>query len=106
MCGIVGYIGSRQSSAILIEGLIKLEYRGYDSAGLAVFDGTQTNVVRSEGKLANLIRLTTEKPVPGTLGIGTPVGRHMENPTSKTRIPTPRGRLPWFITESSRIILN
>ena len=70
MCGIVGYIGSRSCSEILIEGLIKLEYRGYDSAGLAVFDGSKTNVVRSEGKLANLIRLTLEQPVPGSLGIG------------------------------------
>ena len=46
MCGIVGYIGHRQSSEILLRGLERLEYRGYDSAGLAVFDGNQTKVVR------------------------------------------------------------
>ena len=54
MCGIVGYIGQQACSNILLRGLERLEYRGYDSAGLAIFDGDSTRVVRSVGKLINL----------------------------------------------------
>ncbi len=70
MCGIVGYVGEQQSAPILVSGLKKLEYRGYDSAGLAVVNGGTLNVVRATGKLKNLeARIGTEPPV-GTLGIG------------------------------------
>ena len=70
MCGIVGYIGHRQSSEILLRGLERLEYRGYDSAGLAVFDGSQTKVVRSVGKLVKLSEALQQTPLSGTSGIG------------------------------------
>ena len=70
MCGIVGYVGQRQAASILVAGLKKLEYRGYDSAGIAVVDGGKLHVVRASGKLKNLeARLATEHPA-GTLGIG------------------------------------
>jgi len=70
MCGIVGYVGEQQSAPILVAGLKKLEYRGYDSAGLAVVNGGTLTVVRATGKLKNLeARMGAEPPV-GTLGIG------------------------------------
>ena len=47
MCGIVGYIGLRQAGPVLLDGLAKLEYRGYDSAGIAVYDGKEINIVKS-----------------------------------------------------------
>ncbi len=70
MCGIVGYIGSNQAPSILIDGLSKLEYRGYDSAGIAVFDGEKINVLKAKGRLANLVKLAIEHPLAGTVGIG------------------------------------
>ena len=70
MCGIVGYIGQQACSNILLRGLERLEYRGYDSAGLAIFDGDSTRVVRSVGKLINLGQRIAEAPLPGSMGIG------------------------------------
>ena len=71
MCGIVGYIGSQKAVPIILEGLRKLEYRGYDSAGLAVYcDDTQVAVRRAKGKLRNLEDAIRLSPVDGTFGIG------------------------------------
>ncbi len=70
MCGIVGYAGSRDATSVLLGGLRRLEYRGYDSAGVAVLTGKHTTVVRCQGKLAALERLLAENPPKGTLGIG------------------------------------
>ena len=54
MCGIVGYVGDKEASEFLIDGLRRLEYRGYDSAGIAVFDGEKINLTKKKGRLANL----------------------------------------------------
>src|SRR3712207_1691304 len=70
MCGIVGYIGKNQASSILVEGLSKLEYRGYDSAGVAIIDNDSINVTKCKGRLANLEEKLSESPLHGTIGIG------------------------------------
>jgi glutamine---fructose-6-phosphate transaminase (isomerizing) len=70
MCGIVGYVGPRIASPILLDGLKKLEYRGYDSAGLAIQTSRGVEVVRSVGKLDNLSRALEGRSFAGTVGVG------------------------------------
>jgi len=70
MCGIVGYVGREQAAPILLDGLQRLEYRGYDSAGAAVCDGEKVQVRKAAGRLERLARLVDEQPLPGVVGIG------------------------------------
>ena len=71
MCGIVGYIGHRDAKSVIIKGLRRLEYRGYDSAGIALFDGKNVKVTKTKGKVDDLeAKLKTEKNNKGTIGIG------------------------------------
>ena len=70
MCGIVGYIGDRSAASIILDGLRKLEYRGYDSAGIATLDHGSLETVRAKGKLINLEQQLNKTPLGGTLGIG------------------------------------
>lgn len=70
MCGIVGYVGDKQAADFLLEGLAKLEYRGYDSAGIAVFDGSSVRVEKSVGRLASLRDKIHDDMPQGTMGIG------------------------------------
>jgi len=70
MCGIVGYVGPKPVVSVIIDGLKKLEYRGYDSAGLAVVRNRQVQIRRAPGKLGNLARSLDAEPVNGEYGIG------------------------------------
>jgi len=70
MCGIVGYIGPQDATPIILNGLKRLEYRGYDSAGLAIYEAGRIEVRRDAGKLARLVELVHSSPVSGAPGIG------------------------------------
>ena len=70
MCGIVGYVGNKGAKSFLIDGLSKLEYRGYDSAGIAVLDGTSISLAKQKGRLSNLEGALKSKSSEGTIGIG------------------------------------
>ena len=69
MCGIVGYVGPRDSQAILLSGLARLEYRGYDSAGVAVVADGRLETRRAEGKLDRLVERLREQPLAGSYGV-------------------------------------
>jgi glucosamine--fructose-6-phosphate aminotransferase (isomerizing) len=70
MCGIIGYIGPKQATPLLIEGLRRMEYRGYDSAGVALYDGEAVEIRRAAGKIAKLEAAIAAEPVDGMVGIG------------------------------------
>jgi glucosamine--fructose-6-phosphate aminotransferase (isomerizing) len=70
MCGIVGYVGQHNASEIIVDGLRRLEYRGYDSAGLVVLDGGRLTIHRRPGKIADLAALLEGQPAPGGIGLG------------------------------------
>lgn len=69
MCGIVGYIGKQEAYPILIKGLQRLEYRGYDSAGIALINNGNLNVYKAKGKVADLVRFAEQQDIKGTIGI-------------------------------------
>ena len=70
MCGIVGYIGTCQAAPVLLDGLSKLEYRGYDSAGIAVYDGNKIQMQKAMGRLKVLEEMTQNgATLPGTVGM-------------------------------------
>ena len=71
MCGIVGYIGHREACPVIIKGLERLEYRGYDSAGIALFDGTDIRITKTKGKVRNLEeKIASDNNAKGNIGIG------------------------------------
>ncbi|MGB9639415.1 MAG: glutamine--fructose-6-phosphate transaminase (isomerizing) [Anaerolineales bacterium] len=70
MCGIVGYIGPQDATPIILQGLQRLEYRGYDSAGIAIYQDGQIHIRRDAGKISHLFELVRKNPISGNIGIG------------------------------------
>ena len=102
MCGIVGYVGPREAEPILVDGLRRLEYRGYDSAGVATVTGSRLHLRKKAGRVADLSSYLKTQPAPGCIGIATPVGRltaqrptPMHIPMSRARRPGGRSRSQW-----------
>ena len=97
MCGIVGYIGPRDATPIILAGLQRLEYRGYDSAGIAVLQGGEIAIRRDVGKLSNLLQRVSDAPLNGRIGIG-----HTRWATHG--VPSPRNAHP-HISHSGRTVV-
>jgi glucosamine--fructose-6-phosphate aminotransferase (isomerizing) len=93
MCGIVGYVGSQPCSDILLTGLRRLEYRGYDSAGIAIATGDGVKIVRAEGKLSNLERAYHADAFDGTTGVGHTRWATHGSPTERNAHPHRAGRV-------------
>src|SRR3989442_12248917 len=89
MCGVVGYVGPKDAVAVLVDGLTRLEYRGYDSAGVAVLNGRGVETRKPAGRIAALRGLLTQDPVHRTCGIGhTPWATHGAPPDRNAHPPT------------------
>ncbi|MBP1643832.1 MAG: glutamine--fructose-6-phosphate transaminase, partial [Acidobacteria bacterium] len=95
MCGIVGYVGPREVVPLLIEGLKRLEYRGYDSAGVAVVDGAELARERAEGKLDRLVEKLARQPLTGRYGVAHTRWATHGKPTERNAHPVTdsRGRI-------------
>jgi glucosamine--fructose-6-phosphate aminotransferase (isomerizing) len=105
MCGIVGYIGKRNAVPLLINGLKRLEYRGYDSAGVAVIEGGRVHVRKTKGKIADLAALMKERPAPeAVIGIAHTRWATHGAPNDINRTPPATNCLLLSITASSKII--
>ena len=103
MCGIVGFTGRSSAAPFLLDGLQKLEYRGYDSAGIAVIDGGEIKTEKTVGRIKSLIENTENgKSISGSTGIGQPTAYRPLK--TLTRISAKTKSLPLFITELSKTI--
>ena len=99
MCGIIGVTGLDQAAPHILDGLRRLEYRGYDSAGLATLANGLIELRRAEGKLIELERLVARSPVSGTtLASATPAGPPMARPAKPMPTPMPPAASPWSTT--------
>jgi glucosamine--fructose-6-phosphate aminotransferase (isomerizing) len=92
MCGIVGYVGPRDAVPVIIEGLRRLEYRGYDSAGVAVVNDGHLHRRRSVGKLCNLEESLKAEPLTGAFGLGHTRWATTAGPARRTPTPTRTAR--------------
>src|SRR2546426_12418223 len=105
MCGVVGYVGPKDAVAVLVDGLTRLEYRGYDSAGVAVLNGRGVGTRKLAGRIAALRDLLAQDPGHGTCGIGHPRrATHGAPPQRNAHPPTDRTRPPRLL--HNRIIAN
>ena len=105
MCGIVGYTGKSQAAPILLDGLSKLEYRGYDSAGMAVYDGEKINVKKASGRLKVLDELTHGgDTLPGTIGIGHTSWATPGAPSNDNAMISSRSKVPALMDSSNVLI--
>ncbi len=106
MCGIVGIVGRDAVAGQVVEALRRLEYRGYDSAGIATLERGELHRRRASGKLANLEAKLVEQPLTGRSASAIPAGPRMEGPPRPTPTRTPPHASPSSITASSRIFAN
>ncbi len=102
MCGIVGYVGSQPAAPVLLRGLRRLEYRGYDSAGIATLRNGSIDLRRAEGKLDNLVATLEDAPLTGTIGIGHTRWATHGRPTLTNAHPHANGKNNFFGTRSNK----